>query len=208
VGLRFDATRALLDSTGHQPWQGRPSPLVPARHAVLQHVLFHAAQDMVFGTCRLTGLHDVAALAERLDSSEWHHVLDAAADQHVEPYFLAALVYAGRYVRPCAPREVTTTLAAATPARTRAFIDRTRFSELTFCAKGQSSLRRLTTMLHWARSRGEQLGMLRRLLVPTRAELSDLFGKDEPVSLAWYYRRQTRHLLRSARTPTREGVTR
>lgn len=57
-------------------------------------------------------------------------------------------------------------------------------------------------MLHWARSRREQLGMLRRVLVPTRGELSDVFGKDEPVSLAWYYRRQTRHLLRPARTPT------
>ena len=190
LGLVFDATMSFRDTARPQTLGAATELIVPARHVVLKHVLFHAAQDMVLRGGRLTRLYDIALLADHLDERGWGALVDAAGRQHVEPFFFAALDFTDRYVRPCAPRGVLDTLAAATPDRTRQLIARTPFSSFSRCASGQSNLRRAATMLRWARSRGEQLSMLRRLLWPTRSELEDFFGADRAPGLAWYYRKQ------------------
>ena len=142
---------------------GRSSGLVPQPLALLQHLLIHAAMDMILGSLRFLQLYDIHLVARDLSADDWQALRRAGQRRGEERWLYAPLIMTERYLGPVAPGEVMALLARGTPPRLRAFLAGASLCRLSYC---HSLPRSLKEMLAWHRSGRELWLALRHMVVP------------------------------------------
>jgi hypothetical protein len=191
LGLDHDGTAAL--------WQGAMPVTVgattmgmPSAGALFEHVLVHTAFDLARRMTRFIKLEDLRLLAARLTGDDWSGVVTRAHASRLEPFALAPLVMAERYLGPIAPAAVMRDLDASTPRALAARLRDTPLSYFTVCGSRGGGLANAWSRVRWLPPGRASFAGARRLLIPSQAERRDEFaavGQDAP-SLWAYYRAQ------------------
>jgi hypothetical protein len=189
LGLEHDAT--------HMLWQGAtPIPLgaaqvwMPPVAGLFEHVLMHTAFDLAKRMTRFVRLEDLRLLAGRLSSADWSSLVARAQAARLEPFVLAPLVMAARYLEPVAPDAVVRALEDATPRALVARLHRAPLSSFTVCGSHGVRLANAWSRVRWLPPRGWAQGA-RRLLLPSRSERLDEFAAVGQAPSLWsYYRAQ------------------
>jgi hypothetical protein len=169
---------------------GRSSALVPQPLALLQHLLIHAAMNMILGHLRFLQLYDIHLVARDLSADDWRGLRRAGRRRGEERWLYAPLIMTERYLGAVAPGEVMALLAQGTPPRLRAFLAGAPLWRLSYC---HCLPRSLKEKLAWHRSGRELWLALRHMVLPPLDDpgLLGLLSKDlHPVlaylSLYWH----------------------
>jgi Uncharacterised nucleotidyltransferase len=190
LGLDHDATAALWQGATPVPvgattmWMSSPS-------ALFEHVLVHTAFDLARRMTRFVKLEDLRVLAARLSDDDWSRLVARAHASRLEPFVLAPLVMAGRYLGPIAPDAVIRELEAATPRALAAWLQRMPLSYFTVCGSHGGGLANAWSRVRWLPPGRAWMTGARRLLMPSRAERLDEFAAVGHATSLWaYYRAQ------------------
>jgi hypothetical protein len=187
-----------VDITGHlQTYSANPGlNQYPDRAALMLHLLLHAAGNMRAHVLRQIQLHDIAALAARLDHGDWQHLM-------VRPHTVEGLWWAfpplaltARYYARSIPRDVLVELRAACPLALRLATDRHTLSDVSW-----SNLRIYAFPgIAWSRTPLEAVRFIRSRVLPGPTALAELeMGlRAQPLlgSLPWYGISHGRRILR------------
>ena len=148
LGLDHDVTAALWQGATPVPvgattmWMSSPS-------ALFEHVLVHTAFDLARRMTRFVKLEDLRVLAARLSDDDWSRLVARAHASRLEPFVLAPLVMAGRYLGPIAPDAVMCDLEAATPRALAAWLQRMPLSYFTVCGSHGGGLANAWSRVRW-----------------------------------------------------------
>lgn len=164
---------------------GTATALLIEPATLLQHLLIHTGMDLVACKARLIRSYDLPLVAARMNDEDWQTLLQNARRSGEERLYYAALAVATRYLGPFAPEPVLAALAAGTAPRLRAYLERTTLSQLSFCNPLPSTL---ADKLSWYRSRREQIGALRAMVLPPHREMRHAYPElDHPARLLLAY---------------------
>jgi hypothetical protein len=157
---------------------------------LLQHLLIHAAMNMILGHLRFLQLYDIHLVARDLSADDWRCLWRAGRWRGEERWLYAPLIMTERYLGAVAPGEVMALLAQGTPPRLRAFLAGAPLWRLSYC---HCLPRSLKEKLAWHRSGRELWLALRHMVLPPLDDpgLLGLRSKDlHPVlaylSLYWH----------------------
>lgn len=167
------------DLTG-EAWQAaRPgtllgcAALIMPPELLLEHLLIHAASDMIARRVRLLHLHDIALVARRLDQTGWAALIAAARLRREERFIYPALDLAQRYFA-IAPPEVLTELRPGVPAALRTTLAAHGIERFSFLNSTPSTFRE---KLAWYRPGREQLAALRHMALPDPGEVATWYPR-------------------------------
>jgi hypothetical protein len=137
----------------------------PSKAALLEHLLLHAAGNMIHKHLRLIHLHDLTRLAALMDRSDWRELLDRRGRMQPLWWAYPPMALAARYAE-CIPDEVLRALAGRCPGRLVALVERSSFYDLSMSYLWVTAFPGIV----WARSLGEALRYGRCRLMPGRQE--------------------------------------
>ena len=158
----------------------------PADAELLRHLLLHAAGNMRAHALRLIQLHDIAALAARLDETGWQRLLETSASRGGAWWMWPPLALASRYYPGAVEPEHLAAVGAHCPPLLRRVAARITLTEVSW-----SNLRIAAFPgIYWSRSTLDALRFARSRILPSRVALDDLrntmAAQPSPDSSAWY----------------------
>jgi hypothetical protein len=130
---------------------------------LFQHLLIHAARDIMGQRARLIQLYDLALVAACLDRPSWERLARAGGRRREERWLYAPLRFMQRYLGTPVPPDIMAFLAQGTPAGLRRFLEQTDLYTLSLCNPFSKSL---LEALSWHRPDRELLAALRHLILP------------------------------------------
>jgi hypothetical protein len=150
--LGVDATTCILPREPQPGLNGYPSTV-----ALLEHLLLHAAGNMVGRSLRLIHLHDIALVAARMRADEWAELLGSRVEDRALWWALPPLELAARYYLGSVPSEVLAGLRPECPRALRALSRRQTLSDVSYAALGIEAF----PGLKWTASLSEKLQCIR-----------------------------------------------
>jgi Uncharacterised nucleotidyltransferase len=176
-----DITQFLFPGAAHAGTNAYPSAA-----ALMLHLLLHAAGNMRARALRLIQLHDIALLAQRLDSHDWEELLAMRIDNRAPWWALAPLIMTARYFPSAIPSELFASLAKDCPAWLRNRARRQQLADVSW-----SNIRiEAFPGLEWSRTPREALQFVSSRIWPSREARSELAeGAAQipgAVAIPWY----------------------
>ena len=216
---RLPGNRRVVDERGEHPDNPRPvevhhrvtesyrgtamnlTPLFttkPAVGAVFLHLAAHTTVDAVSRRMRAVQLLDLAALAPRLDASDWR-IVHAAARPAIARFVWPALHLAAIHAAADVPDEVMASLRAQVARSLRRWTESSDVDGLSRVGRADTPRRLLEMPRYWPLDASERWRMWRTILLPPRGEIADrdpgaAAGSHWPV----LYARHVPYVLRVA----------
>ncbi len=151
----------------------------PSLSALLLHLSLHASGSMRANAMRFIQVYDVAQLARRLTSNDWHELPRCW-------WLFPPLTLAARYVPGSVPEQVLAELRSICPRRLRA-----RYEHVPVYEVSWSNLHIAALPGHeWSRNPGDTFRLARNRLWPTRLALDELAAtlvvQPQLMQVRWY----------------------
>lgn len=157
----------------------------PSLAALMRHLLLHAAGNMCFQSMRLIHLHDIAALAGRLQTSDWDELMQPGEDGQKPWWILPPLALVDRYFAGRIPAQLLSHAALRCPPLLRWVSKRHRIVDISL---SKLSIPMLPGVA-WSRSTTEAFAWALNRLYPGRQTVAAYkkaaLGEHIPTVTGW-----------------------
>ena len=170
-GISYEMTAQAWERAALADFAGAPGLLL-APDVLIEHLLIHAATDLIACKGRLIRLYDLALVAPKVSAAGWQRLVAMAQSQGEERLLYAPLALAEHYLGPIAPTWAMDSLANGVPAQLRTYLRQTGLARLSLC---NSAPARMSDKLSWFHPGREQIEAVRAMVCPSPRELRQRF---------------------------------
>jgi hypothetical protein len=156
----------------------------PSNLALMQHLLLHAAGNIMPRGLRLIHLHDIALLASRLSDDEWQRLTQLRVAGRPMWWAVPPLRLVQRYYRHCVPEDIVKQLSLACPRSLRRLSLNQRLSDVSHTALAEMSFPGFA----WARTVSQKLDYVLDCFHPgtkRRSMIQMMLAEPWAVSSGW-----------------------
>jgi hypothetical protein len=166
----------------------------PSTHALLLHLLLHAAGNLCGRQLRLMHLHDLARLAAGMTAQDWQALLSMIRASQAPWWALPPLELLSRYQPALVPAEVLAALRPACPWPLRRLSRRANLSQLSFAAVSITAF----PALPWCSSNAERLRYVWDRVHPGTEQMASrrhLATEQWAMQRSWTHMSQARRVV-------------